>query len=94
METILVTQIVDVPIERVWNALTQEAELRKWYFTVENYIFEVGKEFNILLNKQGCPLWTALLKLIKSRLKSPQIYFFTVTNGTASSISARITDKI
>jgi uncharacterized protein YndB with AHSA1/START domain len=36
---------MDVPVEKVWNALTQEAELKKWYFPVENYIFEVGKEF-------------------------------------------------
>ncbi len=45
MEPIIVSQTLDAPLEKVWNALCKEAELKKWYFPVENYIFEIGKEF-------------------------------------------------
>ena len=32
-------------IEKVWNALSKEDELKQWYFPVDNYEFEVGKTF-------------------------------------------------
>ena len=35
----------DCPVDKVWNALSQESALKKWYFQVENYQFENGKEF-------------------------------------------------
>lgn len=45
MEPIVFTQLLDVPVVKVWNALTLEAELKKWYFHVQDYIFEEGKAF-------------------------------------------------
>ena len=45
MQPIIVTQLINVPAAKVWSALTQEAELKKWYFPVQDYIFEEGKEF-------------------------------------------------
>lgn len=46
MEEVIVTQLLDVPVDKVWNALSQEAELKKWYFPVQDYAFEEGKEFS------------------------------------------------
>ena len=45
MEPIMVNCLYDSTMEKVWNALSQEAELKLWYFPVQNYEFEVGKEF-------------------------------------------------
>lgn len=45
MEPIIVTQLIDIPAGDVWNALTLESELKKWYFQVQDYVFEEGKEF-------------------------------------------------
>ena len=45
MEPIVITFTFNAPLEKVWNALSNESELKKWYFPVENYEFEVGKEF-------------------------------------------------
>jgi len=42
---IVVTHVFDCQPEKVWNALSQEDELRKWYFPVQDYLFETGKEF-------------------------------------------------
>jgi len=45
MQPIVINFTFNAPLEKVWRALTNEAELKKWYFPVENYVFEVGKEF-------------------------------------------------
>lgn len=45
MSVIIVNQLVDVPVEKVWDALSKKEELKKWYFPVEGYVFEEGKEF-------------------------------------------------
>jgi uncharacterized protein YndB with AHSA1/START domain len=45
MEPIIIHYTFDAPLEKVWNALSDEAALKKWYFQVENYKFEVGNEF-------------------------------------------------
>lgn len=46
MEPVIVSQTFDAPLEKVWNALCQENELKKWYFPVENYDFKTGSEFS------------------------------------------------
>lgn len=46
MNPIIVTYLFDSPLDKVWNALSQEAELKKWYFPVRNYQFTVGEEFS------------------------------------------------
>jgi uncharacterized protein YndB with AHSA1/START domain len=46
METpIQVTKVFDFPLTTVWDALTKEAALKKWYFDVQDYRFEEGAEF-------------------------------------------------
>lgn len=45
MEPIIISFTFDTPIDTVWKALSEEDQLKKWYFPVENYQFEIGKEF-------------------------------------------------
>lgn len=45
METVTVTHTFDSPLDKVWHALSDGNELKKWYFPVQNYVFEIGKEF-------------------------------------------------
>lgn len=45
METVTVTHTFDSPLDTVWHALSDSNELKKWYFPVQNYVFEIGKEF-------------------------------------------------
>lgn len=49
---IAITQTFDATLEKVWNALADENELKKWYFQVENYDFEVDKSFGKVLQKK------------------------------------------
>ena len=45
MEPIIITHIFDSPLNKVWDALTKEEALKKWYFNVENYVFEENNSF-------------------------------------------------
>jgi uncharacterized protein YndB with AHSA1/START domain len=40
------SKIYDTPQHAVWDALTKEEALKKWYFDVQNYTFAEGAEFN------------------------------------------------
>jgi uncharacterized protein YndB with AHSA1/START domain len=53
MKPIIVTQLFNVPIAEVWNALTVEANLKKWYFPVKNFELEVGKTFTFYESDTG-----------------------------------------
>lgn len=45
MEPIVINFTFNAPLAKVWNVLSDENELKKWYFPVENYKFETGSEF-------------------------------------------------
>lgn len=40
-----IERVVNAPAEKVWNAFTDPAEMRKWYFDVSGFRPEVGNEF-------------------------------------------------
>lgn len=46
MGNIILSQRFDAPVDTVWKALSEEANLKEWYFDVQNYIFQVGTEFS------------------------------------------------
>ncbi len=45
MKTVVVEEIYNAPIEIVWKALTDKAEMKKWYFDLSEFKPEVGFEF-------------------------------------------------
>jgi uncharacterized protein YndB with AHSA1/START domain len=46
MNTIVTsTQVYNHPVEMVWRALSEESALKKWFFPVQHYQFEKGREF-------------------------------------------------
>ncbi len=46
MNPIIVKQSFNSPINKVWEVLSEESHLKKWYFNVENYHFEIGSEYS------------------------------------------------
>ncbi len=46
MQPIIVTYSFNSNLESVWNALSKFEELKKWFFEVENFKFEIGNEFS------------------------------------------------
>jgi len=37
---------INIPVEKVWNALTDKNEMKSWYFDIPDFTLEEGKEFN------------------------------------------------
>jgi uncharacterized protein YndB with AHSA1/START domain len=44
--TVIIEQTFNAPIASVWRAFTNEDEMRKWYFNVQNFKLEVGNKFH------------------------------------------------
>ncbi|MGN7989766.1 SRPBCC family protein [Pedobacter sp. 22226] len=44
-EPVIVERIYNVPIEKVWNALTDNNEIKQWYFQLADFKPEVGFKF-------------------------------------------------
>ena len=45
-EVIIVEQSFDVPSNQVWKTLTDNGEMKKWYFDIDSFKSELGFEFH------------------------------------------------
>src|SRR6478672_2107713 len=45
--------VLDAPVEKVWKALTDKNEMKKWYFDIAEFKPEVGYTFSFLGEKDG-----------------------------------------
>jgi len=43
---IVIEQIMDAPSKKIWKALTDKNEMKKWYFNLESFDAAVGFRFN------------------------------------------------
>jgi uncharacterized protein YndB with AHSA1/START domain len=44
-EPLVIERTYNVPVERVWKAITNKDDMRQWYFDLEEFKPEVGFEF-------------------------------------------------
>jgi uncharacterized protein YndB with AHSA1/START domain len=52
-EPLIVERTFDTPIAKVWTALTNVDEMRRWYFDLKNFKPEVGCEFQFIVEHEG-----------------------------------------
>jgi uncharacterized protein YndB with AHSA1/START domain len=52
-EPIIVERIFNVPVARVWQALTDVDQMRKWYFDLKEFNPQVGFEFEFVVEHEG-----------------------------------------
>jgi len=45
--------VLDAPVEKVWKALTDKEEMKKWYFDIAEFEPEVGCRFTFYGEKDG-----------------------------------------
>ncbi len=61
-EPIVVKQLFDTPIEKVWNALTAVEQMQQWYFpNITEFKAEVGFKTQFLIQNEGrnfTHIWT------------------------------------
>ncbi|UTX50021.1 SRPBCC domain-containing protein [Chryseobacterium sp. MA9] len=43
---ITVQYTINAPAEKIWKALTDKNEMKSWYFDIQDFALEIGKEFN------------------------------------------------
>jgi uncharacterized protein YndB with AHSA1/START domain len=52
-EAVVVERTFNAPVVRVWKALTDVEEMRRWYFDLEKFKPEVGFEFEFMVEHKG-----------------------------------------
>jgi len=52
-ETVVIERSFNVPVARVWEALTNVDDMRVWYFDLKEFKPEVGFEFEFTVEHEG-----------------------------------------
>lgn len=64
-QPLVVERVYNAPSSRVWQALTNEEDMRKWYFDVSGFKPEVGYEFEFTAGEPGQAPWRHLCKVLE-----------------------------
>jgi uncharacterized protein YndB with AHSA1/START domain len=62
-EPFVIERIYNAPIEKVWQALTNKDEMKRWYFELEDFKPEVGFEFTFTGGEPGGQQFLHLCKV-------------------------------
>src|SRR5215813_13019585 len=52
-EAVVVERTLDGPVARVWKALTNDDQMREWYFDLKEFKPQVGFEFEFVVEHEG-----------------------------------------
>jgi len=52
-EALVIERIFEVPVDRVWQALTDVNQMREWYFDLPEFKAEPGFEFQFMVEHEG-----------------------------------------
>ncbi len=52
-EPFVIERTFDAPVNKVWKAITDKDEMKQWYFSLAEFIPEVGFEFTFTGGKDG-----------------------------------------
>jgi uncharacterized protein YndB with AHSA1/START domain len=44
-EPFVIERVLDAPVEKVWNAITDKDLMKQWYFDIPDFKPEIGREF-------------------------------------------------
>lgn len=44
-DPVIVERLLDAPVKKVWEALTDNGQMRKWYFDISSFKLQLGFEF-------------------------------------------------
>jgi uncharacterized protein YndB with AHSA1/START domain len=62
-DPLVIERTYDAPIDKVWSALTNNDELQKWYFKLEEFKPEVGFKFDFLGGPDEGPQYLHLCEI-------------------------------
>jgi uncharacterized protein YndB with AHSA1/START domain len=52
-EAVVIERTFNAPVARVWKALTDVEDMRRWYFDLKEFKPEVGFEFEFIVEHEG-----------------------------------------
>ena len=52
-EPLVIERGFDAPLEKVWNAITNADEMRRWYFDLKEFKPQPGFEFQFIVEHEG-----------------------------------------
>ena len=63
-EPIIIERILNAPVEKVWQAITDNSQMKKWYFDIREFKPEPGFEFEFTaVGKDGVTKFTHICKI-------------------------------
>lgn len=63
--SIRMEKILNAPIQKVWDALTDPAKMKVWYFNMINFSLTVGTEFYFEAGEEGKKPFKHLCKILE-----------------------------
>ena len=73
-EPLVIERTFNAPVSKVWKAITDNNEMKKWYFDLKEFKPEVGFEFTILGGKDPNKPYLHLCKVTEVVEKKKLIY--------------------
>ena len=73
-EPIIVEKVYNAPIDKVWQALTDHDEMKKWYFDIPEFKAEPGFEFQFYGEGKQGEKFLHLCKVVEVIKKKKLIY--------------------
>lgn len=52
-QPIVISQVIDAPVSRVWKAITDRDEMKEWYFDIAEFKAEPGYKFQFESGPEG-----------------------------------------
>lgn len=66
-ESILVERTFNVPVAKVWSALTDTKEMKQWYFDIEKFEPKAGFKFDFMGGPDGGPQYLHLCEITEAK---------------------------
>lgn len=65
-DSILVERTFNAPVNKVWTALTNTDEMRKWYFDIEKFEPKAGFKFDFMGGPEDGPQYLHLCEITEA----------------------------
>ena len=85
-ESILVERTFNVPVEKVWTALTDTNEMKKWYFDIEKFEPKVGFKFDFMGGPDKGPQYLHLCEITEVAENEKLAYSWRYDNYPGNSL--------
>jgi len=73
-QSIIIERLLDAPIDEVWDALTQNAQMKNWYFNLPDFQAEVGFEFSFTAGAKDQKQFVHLCQVTEVMLRKKLAY--------------------